>query len=331
MKNIVSHSFLAVFVVISACGREDVKTYRVPKEQPPQAELPAGHPDISAAAPQLNWKLPDGWQEAPASDFRVASFKIAGKDGAKADVSVIPLPGEAGGDFSNVNRWRGQVGLAPVTPEEFAKLAETIEIAGQPAPLYDQTGDSSHILAAIQRREGTTWFFKMTGDPQLVAQQKPAFVSFLKSIQFAGTSLPAGHPAISASMPSTPASGEGRPTWNAPSDWTEVPSGQFLVAKFTMPGGQAAVNISTSPGNGGGLPANVNRWRKQLGLPESDDNQLATEGPISFVELKGERASLVGAIVSLPGQTWFYKLMGDPATVAAQKEAFTKFVREVKY
>jgi hypothetical protein len=347
VKNIASHLLLALVVVLSgACGREDTKAYRVPKEQPSPPDVPAGHPDISSSAPQLNWKLPDGWQEVPAGDFRVASFKITGKDGAKADVSVIPLPGDAGGDFSNVNRWRGQVGLEPVSPEDFARLTETIEVAGQTAHLYDQAGDSSHILAAIQQREDTTWFFKMTGDNQLVAQQKPVLVEFLKSLQFAsGQSMagsPAGHPDIStapAPAPAVAVSSQGRPTWNTPTGWQEVPGGQFLVAKFAIAGGgggQAAVNVSTSPGNGGGLAANVNRWRKQLGLGELGGDELAksvttVSDQIAVVEMSGERASLVGAIVSLPGQTWFYKLMGDQSVVAEQKEGFTKFVQEVKY
>ncbi len=280
-----------------------------------QTELPPGHPEIGQPAPQFTWKTPDGWQELAASEFRVASFKITGQDGQQADVSVIPLPGMAGGDLSNVNRWRGQVGQPPVSEEQLKTLAENIDVGGQPAALYDQVGDSMRILAVIQHRKGTAWFIKMTGDNQLVTQHKPVFVEFLKSLQF--TTAHAG-----------------RPHWTAPPDWKEVPGGQFLVAKF-MIGTEASVNISTSPGNGGGLAANVNRWRKQLGLSELADEELAqsvkSTGPVTLVEMSGQSASLVAAIVSQPGQTWFYKLMGDATVVAAQKDAFTKFVQEVKY
>lgn len=331
---------VSFLLLVGGCGRDEIKAYRVPKEQPAQIQMPAGHPDSSAVAPQLKWKTPDGWTEVPASDFRVASFKITGQNGSQADVSVIPLPGDAGGDFSNVNRWRGQVGLEPVSVEDFARVAQSIEVDGQSARLYDQAGDSSQILAVIQQREGMTWFFKMTGDPQLVAQQKLVFMEFLKSFQFTSgptmAELPAGHPDISASAPAGTGLSEGKPRWNVPSGWKEVPGGQFLVAKFTMSDGQAAVNISTSPGNGGGLAANVNRWRKQLGLGELTGDELAksittVNDQIALVEMSGERSSLVGAIVSLPGQTWFYKLMGAPKVVAAQREIFTKFVQEVKY
>ena len=45
----------------------------------------------------------------------------------------------------------------------------------------------------------------------------------------------------------------------------------------------------------------------------------------------GKPARLVGIIVPAGNQTWFYKLMGDEDVVAAQKDAFTKFVQSAKY
>lgn len=335
---------LLAVVLAGGCGQDGIQVYSIPKEQPApmaQADLPADHP---ATPPQLKWKIPTRWKEVPAGDFRVASFKVTGTDGKQADVSVIPLPGTAGGDLSNVNRWRGQVGQEPVSAEELQKLMQAVEVAGQPAELYEQSGESSRILAVIQHRNGTAWFFKMTGDSQLVAREKPAFVAFLKSVQFASAEMPAGHPDISAMPPGMPAgtpSSAGKPQWTPAADWKEVPGGQFLVAKFTIANGQAAVNVSSSPGDGGGLAANVNRWRKQLGLGELSSDELAksvkTIGPVTFVEMNGtdarsgEPAAVIGAISLQPGQAWFYKLMGDAKIVAAQKDAFIKFVQEVKY
>jgi hypothetical protein len=133
--------------------------------------------------------------------MRLASFQVKGKDGKAADVSVIPLPGLAGSDLDNVNRWRRQVGLEPVKEEDMVKLGEQVEIAGQPGFLFDLSGqrpestEKARILAALQRREGVAWFFKMTGDPELIGAQKAAFVELLKSFSFpASTGLPPGHP-----------------------------------------------------------------------------------------------------------------------------------------
>jgi len=320
------------------CGQDGIKVYTIPKESPPVA-MPSNLPDHAApiSGVQLKWKTPAGWQEVPPGTMRVASFKVTGADGKQADVSVIPLTGDAGGNFSNVNRWRGQVGLTPITEEELSKLTQSVEIAGQPGALYEAAGDASCILAAMQHRDGTTWFFKMTGDSSLVTQAKPAFVEFLKSIQFVtGEAMPVAAPEAVAS--------NGRPNWSVPAGWQEVSGGQFLVAKFVITGtggAQAAVNVSSSAGNGGGLAANVNRWRKQLGLSELTGEELTksvqTIGSVTLVEMAGQDArtsqpsALIGAMVSQAGQMWFYKLMGEATVVAAQKAAFIQFVQGVKY
>jgi hypothetical protein len=191
-----------------------------------------------------------------------------------------------------------------------------------------------------------------------VAQQKPAFVEFLKSLSFTSSGaagLPPSHPPIGdAAMPlmsagaSSSSPGEGKPDWQVPSGWQEVAAGQFLIAKFTVQDpahGQAAINVSMSAGDGGGLALNVNRWRDQLGLSplsEPDLKQAITSvdtsgGNASLVELSGkdartgQNARLVGAVVPQGTRTWFYKLMGNEQVVGAQKDAFIKFMQTAKY
>jgi len=357
-----------LLLALAGCDRGQVRVYQVAKEQtsaPAQAAaMPPGHPNVSgASASALQYKRPEAWQEGAPADMRVASFKVAGKDGKQADVSVIPLAGLAGSDLANVNRWRGQVGLGPISEAELATLGESVEIAGQPAKLYDQagsnpgSGDKSRILAAITRREGTAWFFKMTGDDALVAEQKPAFVEFLKSVSFnaaaAQAQLPPSHPPLGgggmmSAGGGADSSGQPKPNWNVPSGWKEIPGGQFLVAKFALTGdgnAQANVNVSTSAGDGGGMLANVNRWRAQLGLAPEAEADLSKEaqsvdlpgGKATLVDIsgqnptKGEKARLVALVVPHSGSTWFYKLMGDTQVVEREKEAFMKFVQTVKY
>jgi hypothetical protein len=362
--------------LLPGCSRNEIQVYRVAKEAPqtqPQG-MPPGHPDISgapapapasasASAPALKYKLPSGWQEVAPGEMRAASFRVAGKAGKLADVSVIPLPGLAGGDLDNVNRWRGQVELKGVTAEELAKLAQPVTIDRNPAPLYEQAGETpgsgekTRILAAITRREGVAWFFKMTGDDELVAQQKPAFIEFLESVAFPAASaqaeLPPSHPPIgggSMPLPTLPvvAAGQDKPSWQAPAGWQEVSGGGFLVAKFLIGGSgnaQAAVNVSMSAGDGGGVLANLNRWRGQLGLGPVTEADLGKEvqpfdvpgsqamltGMTGTDPKTGQPAQLLAVIVPQAGQTWFYKLMGNEQVVQREKEAFTKFVQTVKY
>ena len=335
------------------------------REQGLTAALPPGHPDTSGgAAPSVEYKRPAGWQEVPAGQMRVASFRVAGKDGKQADVSVIPLPGLAGSDLDNVNRWRGQVGLPAASEAELAKLAQPVEIAGQAASLYEQaganagSGENQRILAAITRRDGAAWFFKMTGDDALVAEQKPAFIDFLKSVSFPAATvqaqLPPSHPPIDtgnmmAQAATAAPSGQPKPNWQVPSDWKEIPGGPFLVAKYLVTGAanaQANVNVSMSSNDGGGMLANVNRWRTtQLGLGPVTEADLPKD--IQTIELPGGKASLVdltgqdarsgqptrllAVVIPRSGETWFYKLMGTAQLVEQEREPFLKFVQSVKY
>jgi hypothetical protein len=370
-------ALLSVALVLAGCDRDNVQVYRVSKEETkpatpatPASGMPAGHPDIGDAGgrPGLKYTLPPSWQEAPPGQMRVASFRVVGKDGKQAEVGVVPLPGLMGRDLENVNRWRSTVGLPAVREEDLSKLAQPIEVAGQPGQLYEQAGDNpgsgekTRILAAVSRQNDVAWFIKMSGDDELVAQQKPAFLEFLKSVSFTtgavAGGLPPAHPPVgNSSMPlmsaatATPpadSSGEGKPAWQVPANWKEVAAGQFLVAKFMISGpgdGQAAVNVSMSQGDGGGLAGNVNRWRGQLGLAPlagAELNQSVTAidtagGKASYVELSGKDARtgqstrLVGAIVPTGDRTWFYKLMGPETVVANQKETFTTFVKTAKY
>ena len=180
-------------------------------------------------------------------------------------------------------------------------------------------------------------------------QQKSAFITFLQSLDFGSQKLqpqlPPGHPDIS-SMPasSTQDAPSSQPNWSIPSGWQPVSAGQFLVAKFKINGVNGAtadVNVSSSSGDGGGLAANVNRWRGQLGLPPMDEISTMTferfrrAGPTRGSEQQGRRNRKTFGNCRCRrhalGPTWFYKLMGDPSVVTAQKDAFTQFVKGVQY
>ena len=159
--------------------------------------------------------------------------------------------------------------------------------------------------------------------------------------------LPPSHPALpgmdSAAPPVDAAS---KPIWTIPAGWQEGQLAQFLVAKFVIQNGNAsaAVNVSQLAGNGGGLAANVNRWRKQLGQAPLTDDELAKLPTLdasgvkaTLVQFNGtdarssQPASLVGVVLPLNGQTWFYKLMGDVNLVSQQKGALIQFVQSAKY
>lgn len=321
-------------VLASGCQREEIRSYRVPKEQ--LAAAPGADESAPAATPKIGWQVPDGWQSKPADGMRVGSFAVSDASGAVADVSVIPLPGDVGTVDSNINRWRGQVGLAPVSAEEAAKLGETLSILDSEVRLLDFAGTptgktkAERMLVATLSRGDTKWFFKMQGDDALVAARKNDFVGFLKSVRFQDDT-----PAATASAePATPAPAAESGAWKMPAGWTEVSPGPMQQAKFSA-GGKAEVTISIFPGQAGGLLMNVNRWRGQIGLGAIDDAALSSlsqqvdspSGKITVVDLKSDDGSkrLIAAIAQRGSESWYFKLMGDAATVEKERAAFVKF------
>ncbi len=361
----------------AGCDQQGVKVYKtdagdgaVPVPPPAIASgaMPSSMPEglpapDNSGLPQVKYSLPAGWSEKKLTQMRVASFAVVEGD-KQADVSVIPMGGLAGGNVANVNRWRGQVGLAETDEAAVAKLAEKVSVAGAEADLFDisgtvpGSGDAQRILATALHKDETTWFFKMTGDSALVEKNKPAFVAFLKSVAFGdqpgvftteSVQLPPSHPPIAGlERPNASAAADsGKPTWTIPAGWQEGALTQFLIAKYVITGSgdtRAEVNVSSLNGDGGGLLANINRWRGQLGLAvvaAADVANLptvdASGGKATVVEFAGtnprtgKAAQLVGLVLPLGGQTWFYKLMGDAEVVAVQKAALIQFVQSAKY
>jgi hypothetical protein len=348
----------------AGCGREEIRVYEAPKDSPAAAAAAQSLPDLgqpaAAARPQLTWKLPPGWQERPATAIRVGHFVVAGPDHQEAEVTVIPLAGTGGSDLDNVNRWRAQVNLPAVNAEQLSRLAVSVPIGGFEGRLFDLVGDSyeandQRTLAAVLRREGTAWFFKMTGPAKLVGDQKGAFLEFLRALQFgganagasAGTAATAASPApaaaaAAAATPTAPGDA-GLPRWQVPEHWQAQSPGAMQAARFAPrdAAGRAEISVAMLPGDGGGRLANVNRWRRQLGLgPISEADLAAAAQPLPaggaagyWVDIPAPESGrrMVAAAVQVGDRSWFYKLTGEAAVVEREKPVFLQFVQTAAY
>jgi hypothetical protein len=131
------------------------------------------------------YTLPKEWELSPRRvEFSIATFRV--RDGEnQADVTISPLPAQVGGLARNVNRWREQVGLRPVSEEEAEQQVQKLDVAGGEGKYADLTGpEKKRILVFMVPRQDATWFFKMTGPAELVAKQKSNFEGFMKSVRF---------------------------------------------------------------------------------------------------------------------------------------------------
>lgn len=210
---------LSVFA--GGCREQKIVAYRIPKEavatqempNPATAQstndLPEGHPPIGSAQtasspngmealpgePSLNvaagnalqWTAPAHWREKPPGSVRKGSYDIPGNDGAVADLAITAFPGQTGGLFANVNRWRGQIGLPPIRPEQLDETVEHLETAAFRIDVVDMLGTANgqptRVLGAIVPHGNETWFFKLTGPDALVTAEREHFRAFLQSIK----------------------------------------------------------------------------------------------------------------------------------------------------
>ncbi len=317
---------MILLAVCASCKRQEISVSDVPRQ---------------TATPRAG--VPEGWEELPPDQMKVANFAIEQRDGSKAQVSVVPLPGASGSELDNVNRWRGQLGLKPITADELPKQTTEIKISGTPAHLFELSGiapgaeRTSRILAALQKRGDSIWFFKMMGDAELVNQQKAAFLSYLAAYKYPESA--AGFGSVSpAPAPAAIAQPAASARWKAPAGWEPQPPGPMQEAKFLAAGGKVTATISIFGGPAGGTLANVNRWRGQLGLAPVEEKSLASllspldlpESRANLVDMAGATERMIAAIVPRGDRTWFFKIVGDPVAVGNEKENFIQFVQTTK-
>ena len=123
--------------------------------------------------------------------------------------------------------------------------------------------------------------------------------------------------------------------WKAPEDWKVETPGQFQTALYRLASG-SSVSISKFPGDAGGTPANVNRWRKQIGLelteqPGGDIIALeAGDSRAKWFELSGETESILAAIIPVGEETWFFKFSSANETLEAGRPGFISLLKSIE-
>jgi len=147
------------------------------------AQMPEAPPQ-TLNAPTIKWTTPEDWTEVPPSSMRYASFSAPAEDGGKIDISIVTFPGDGGSDADNINRWRGQMGLAPVDTNAVTSEVAPLKTADTTFSTTDITGNKTRTIAAWTRRDGRVWFFKATGPTAAIEKEKPNFVKFIESVRF---------------------------------------------------------------------------------------------------------------------------------------------------
>jgi hypothetical protein len=195
---------------LAACSDRKITAYQAPKDPAPAVQAPAstgtlpdGHPPIdgsqapagdqasmantavpTAGGSDLKWTAPAAWTPKAGSSMRKGSYAVK-RDSAEADFAITAFPGDTGGLHANINRWRGQVGLAPAAPAELDAAVQHLDgRGGLHFDVVDLAGPTgTRMLGAITSHNGNSWFFKLMGPDAVVAGEKAAFVEFLHTVQ----------------------------------------------------------------------------------------------------------------------------------------------------
>lgn len=141
--------------------------------------------------------------------------------------------------------------------------------------------------------------------------------------------------------------------WTMPSRWISQPERPMRVATYSVPpagkdseAGECAVFFFGS-GQGGNVNDNLNRWISQFdkgGTHELKDREvsglkvklieiagayLAPSGPMMESQGKKENYRLLGAIISAPEGSVFFKFTGPAKTIEASSQEFDQLISSV--
>jgi hypothetical protein len=301
--------------------------------------LPAGIATFASA----NVATPPNWESQPLSQMRQVSFLVHGNNGAIADISFVSLGPAAGSVLDNVNRWLGQLAQPSISADKLSSTVQklhtarddidVVDLAGQP-----ETGDASkdgRIIGAIAADEGKISFFKMRGNAELVGAEKANFLKWVSAMRSGGADET--KVVSSASSPDKP-----QIKWEIPPGWSSAPASAMRYASFAPAdesGGKVDISVVTFPGDGGSDLENVNRWRRQIGLPATDESAMnSMVAPLktaaenfSSIDMTGTNSRMLATWTRHDGRAWFFKLTGPSATVEKEKPNFIKFVQSVRF
>lgn len=328
----------------------------------PQAFAESDRERQGGGQSEFDYDLPAGWTAQPSTSMRLINLRVG--DDPRAECYLTVLPGAAGGLLDNANRWRDQMGAAPIDDAALAKLPTT-KLLGRDATLIELDGtftgmggeplENARMVGAISALPRVMLFVKMTGPREVLTKERPAFDQLLASVRMRGAGNTQETPSKSETQrkaePERKAdAGAGAAEglrWTAPQSWTSTGDRPMRVVTF-VPGGTDGVEcyVTVLPGAAGGVLDNINRWRDQFGLApqtQAEADALATvqvlgkDAPV--VELSGtftgmgsgpqEGFGLLGTIVPRADHVVFVKMTGPKAQVHGERERFLAFCRSL--
>lgn len=151
-----------------------------------------GAPDATPSP--FTWTAPPEWTRSGALPMRLATYVPTGAKGTA--IAVSRLPGRAGGVRLNLDRWRSQLGLPPLSDAEFDALPRATILGGAAVFLaadgrYEgmsgaagaEAKEGARLVAVAVERAQDMVFVKMTGPADEVRGEEARFRAFCESLR----------------------------------------------------------------------------------------------------------------------------------------------------
>ena len=167
---------LLTLLFIISCENNVIKTYKTPKEQLPLVQF------SKETTKKLTWTIPTHWEPTPLGQFRKASYNIPLAEHVFGDFSITVFPGKSGSLLNNVNRWRNQLALDPTTEAELSNEITVLQVADISVNVLFLENNAQSIYVATFTFNNEQYFFKLTGQADLLLDVKNAFIGVINGI-----------------------------------------------------------------------------------------------------------------------------------------------------
>ena len=360
-----------VFALIGACGSQNPPVITVTETRPAPKGDSASDPDRTSAerfgfrprqaaahpGPTLEWSTPTGWREVAPTQLRNPNFILDDDQAAQCYVTTL----SGGGQLININRWRGQMGLEPISDAELGGL-EKIDVLGQNVALLDLKGtyrsmsgspkEGYQLIGCVAQLADRSISVLMVGPASIITTHLERYKRFCAGLHLHGAEPVHSHPPVQPQVsaqpaPATPGGDDAAlpVAWNVPSGWEEASPRPMRLVSFVS-GPEKAVDCYISIAGGGDV-ANIQRWYRQMSqpAPSSQDIQglesielLGHSSPLIEIEgayqgmrgPKQEDYAMLGTFCPFQDQALFVKMVGPAEQVAAQKDNFVAFCRSLR-
>jgi hypothetical protein len=248
----------------------------------------------------ITWAVPSGWKAGPASEPRYATFYLGTLE-HPVELTVFRFSGATGSVLANVNRWRGQIGLADIQETELGQLSKSLQLECGPATLVDMTNRGGENAVAM-------------GGPDIISRRS-------------GSRSPPHYDKPEGWQERPDSSGLGRVVFQV----GEGENTQAAIAALTGDAGGLLRNVNRWRGQIHLGPVD----EKQL---QNDVRQIEVAGATApYIDLTGPGSAgeppqrFLGVALPRGGQTWFFTLRGPADQVGKQKAAFETFLKSVRF